>query len=91
MCSLVMSPCSRDIITIHRMAVNLQVLTCSKAPGFWMVEHQLVTYCDIKFLTPPHPIWQSIQLYHYTEYGKQSRGKIFSSFCEFYSTVNALQ
>ena len=31
------------VITIHGMAVRqLTCLTCSKAPGFWMVEHQLV-------------------------------------------------
>ena len=35
MCSLVMSLCSRDVITITG-------LTCTKVPGFWMVEHQLV-------------------------------------------------
>ena len=47
MCSLVMSLCSRDVITIHLMAVDLTGLTCNKAPGFWMVEHQLVR---VKFI-----------------------------------------
>ena len=42
MCSLVMSLSSCDIITIHSMEVDGTDLTCSKAPGFWMVEHQLV-------------------------------------------------
>ena len=42
MCSLVMSPCSHDVITIHGYGSKLTGLTCSKAPGFWMVEHQLV-------------------------------------------------
>ena len=32
LCSLVVSLCSHDGTTIH----------CSKAAGFWMVEHQLV-------------------------------------------------
>ena len=41
MCSLMMSPCSRDVITILSMAVD------SKAPGFWMVEHQLVNNVHI--------------------------------------------
>ena len=36
MCFLVMSFCSRDVIS------RLTGLTCSKSPGFWMVEHQLV-------------------------------------------------
>ena len=40
MCSLVMSLYSRDIITLN--GSRLTGLTCSKAPGFWMVEHQLV-------------------------------------------------
>ena len=40
MCSLVMSLCSRDVITMN--GSRLTGLTCSKAPGFWMVEHQLV-------------------------------------------------
>ena len=38
MCSLVMSLCSRDTLNGSR----LTGLTCSKAPGFWMVEHQFV-------------------------------------------------
>ena len=42
MCSLVMNLCSRDVITIHLNGSRLTGLTCSKAPGFWMVEHQLV-------------------------------------------------
>ena len=33
--TLVMSLCSRDIISIH-------CLTCTKAPSFWMVKHQPV-------------------------------------------------
>ena len=40
MCFLVMSLCSRDINTLN--GSTLTGLTCSKAPGFWMVEHQLV-------------------------------------------------
>ena len=32
----------RDVITIHLNGSRLTGLTCSKAPGFWMVEHQLV-------------------------------------------------
>ena len=43
MCSLVMNLCSREVITIHLNGSRLTGLTCSKAPGFWMVEHQLVT------------------------------------------------
>ena len=43
MCSLVMSLYSRDIITILNGS-KLTSLTCSKAPGFWMVEHQLVSF-----------------------------------------------
>ena len=43
MCSLVMNLCSRDVITIHLNGSRLTGLTCSKAPGFWMVEHQLVS------------------------------------------------
>ena len=49
MCSLVMSLCSRDVITVTIDGSRLTGLTCSKAPGFWMVEHQLahvvVTTC----------------------------------------------
>ena len=41
MCSLVISLCSRDVITIHSGS-RLAGLTCSNAPGFWMEEHQLV-------------------------------------------------
>ena len=47
MCSLVMSPCSCDVITILLMGSRLTGLTCSKAPGFWMVEHQLVFPMDL--------------------------------------------
>ena len=48
MFSLVMSLCSRDVITIHSMEVRrLTDLICSKAPGFWMVEDQLVFLCKI--------------------------------------------
>ena len=47
MCSLVMSLCSRDVITIIFNGSRLTGLTCSKAPGFWMVEHQLV-YNDLQ-------------------------------------------
>ena len=39
---LLMNLCSRDVITIHLNGSRLTGLTCSKAPGFWMVEHQLV-------------------------------------------------
>ena len=42
MCSLVMSLCSRDVITNTFNGSKLTGLTCSKTPGFWMVEHQLV-------------------------------------------------
>ena len=42
MCSLVMNLCSRDVITIHLNGSRLTGLTCSKAPGFRMVEQQLV-------------------------------------------------
>ena len=42
MCSLVMSLCSCDVITIHNGS-KLTGSTGSKAPGFWMVEHQLVS------------------------------------------------
>ena len=38
MCSLVMSLYSRDVITIHSMAVDFIGVTCSKVPGFLMVE-----------------------------------------------------
>ena len=42
MCSLVMSVLSwRHYNTLD--GSRLTGLTCSKAPGFWMVEHQLVT------------------------------------------------
>ena len=41
MCSLVMSLCSRDVITILNGSI-LTGLTCSETLGFWMVEHQLV-------------------------------------------------
>ena len=47
MCSLVMSLCSRDVITIHWNGSRLTGLTCSKAPGFWMVEHQIVNFLII--------------------------------------------
>ena len=46
--SLVMSLCSHDIIIIH--SINSSMLTglnCSKMPGFWMVEHQLVVTSTI--------------------------------------------
>ena len=39
MCSLVMNLRSCDVIT---NGSRLTGLTCSKAPGYWMVEHQLV-------------------------------------------------
>ena len=39
MCSLVMSLCSCDTFNGSR----LTGLTCDKAPGFWMLEHQLVS------------------------------------------------
>ena len=42
MCSLVMSLWSRDVITITLNGNRLTGLICSKAPDFWMVEHQLV-------------------------------------------------
>ena len=47
MCFLVMSLCSCDIITMHSMAVDLlgRFNYSSKAPGIWIVEHQLV-YVD---------------------------------------------
>ena len=48
MCSLVMNLCSRDVITIHLNGSRLTGLTCSKAPGFWMVEHQLVCMLVLK-------------------------------------------
>ena len=48
MCSLVMSLCSRDVITIIFYGSRLTGLTCSKAPGFWMVEHQLVIITKYK-------------------------------------------
>ena len=46
MCSLVMS-LSCDVIS------RLTGLTCSKAPGFWMVEHQIVSagvFCSAYYL-----------------------------------------
>ena len=43
MCSLVMSICSRDVITNTINGSRLTGLTCSKASGFWMVEYQLVS------------------------------------------------
>ena len=39
MCSLVMSLCSRDNTMNGSRSTGL---TCSQAPGFWMVEHQFV-------------------------------------------------
>ena len=35
--------CSRDVITNTFNGSRLTDLTCNKAPGFWMVEHQLVS------------------------------------------------
>ena len=50
MCFLVMSLCSCDVITIRGMAVRrLTGLTCSKVPGFWIVEHQFVIYVSLQF------------------------------------------
>ena len=45
MCSLVMSLCSRHYNTLN--GNRLTGLTCSKAPGFWVVKHQLVWYCRL--------------------------------------------
>ena len=43
-----MSLCSRDDITIRQLNDNgLTGLTCSKVPGFWVVEHQLVMFFNI--------------------------------------------
>ena len=50
MCSLVMSLCSRDL---HVMSLNIYYNTIAvdynsgstyTAPGFWMVQHQLVPF-----------------------------------------------
>ena len=42
MYSLVMSLCSRDVITNTLNGSRLTGLTCSKVPGFWMIEYHLV-------------------------------------------------
>ena len=45
MCFLVMSLCSRDVISYNTLnGSRLTGLTCSETPGFWMVEHQLVSF-----------------------------------------------
>ena len=55
MCSLVMSLCSRDVNTLN--GSRLTGLTCSKAPGFWMVEHQLVLMVLIVTTSILHEIY----------------------------------
>ena len=77
---------------------RLTGLTCSKAPGFWMVEHQLVICCNWicglnkALLTPQLPLDRHLKLIHeaiYVHWADYMQPyEALHVYCQWLSTAN---